>query len=161
MPVDIRPELLPGLTAPFCHAKAQQAQCKQGQCGRFRHVVDTLLVKTLGKLKQLTEAHKDGLINKHRAGDLYDLIASDTVWVKPQGQWNKVRLVKNRGKVEHWLNRKMILSYDLNSAAWKDMNSKSKFAEWPEFALPGPGRIGIQDHDNRVYYKNIKIKELN
>ncbi len=107
------------------------------------------------------QKHKDGLINKHRAGELYDLIASDTVRVKPQGQWNKVRVIKNRGKVEHWLNGKMILNYDLNSVAWKDMKSKSKFAEWPEFALPGPGRIGIQDHDNRVYYKNIKIKELN
>jgi hypothetical protein len=106
------------------------------------------------------QVHKDGLINKHRAGDLYDLIASDTVRVKPHGQWNTVRIIKDRGKIEHWLNGKMVLSYDLNSEAWKDMISKSKFAALPEFALPGPGRIGIQDHDNRVYYKNIKIRKI-
>ncbi|MBT8271925.1 MAG: DUF1080 domain-containing protein, partial [Bacteroidia bacterium] len=106
------------------------------------------------------QLHKDGLIRKHRAGDLYDLIPSDTVRVKPQGQWNKVRIVKDRGRIEHWLNGKIVLNYNLNSEAWKDMISKSKFAALPEFASPGPGRIGIQDHDNRVYFKNIKIREI-
>ena len=104
--------------------------------------------------------HKDGLIEKHRAGDLYDLIAADPIRVKPQGEWNKVRIIKNKGKIEHWLNGSKVLSYDINSDVWKDMISKSKFADLPEFGLPGPGRIGFQDHDNRVYYKNIKIKEL-
>jgi len=59
--------------------------------------------------------HKDGLINKHRAGDLYDLIAADPIRVKPQGEWNKVRIVKNKGKIEHWLNGTKVLSYDVNS----------------------------------------------
>lgn len=106
------------------------------------------------------QGHKDGLINKHRAGDLYDLIASEMVRVKPQGQWNKVRIIKDQGKIEHWINGNMVLNFDLNSEAWKDMISKSKFADLTEFANPGPGRIGIQDHDNRVYYKNIKIREI-
>ena len=104
--------------------------------------------------------HKDGLINKHRAGDLYDLIACNPIRVKPQGDWNKVLIIKNDGKVEHWLNGTKILNFDLNSDAWKDMISKSKFSDLTEFANPGPGKIGFQDHDNVVYYKNIKIKVL-
>ena len=104
--------------------------------------------------------HKDGLIYKHRAGDLYDLIAADPIRVKPYGNWNKVRIVKNDGKVEHWLNGTMVVSYDINSEDWTEMVAKSKFAEYKEFGTPGPGRIGFQDHDNLVYYKNIKIKEL-
>ena len=110
---------------------------------------------------QDNKKHKDGIIEKHRAGDLYDLIAADPIRVKPQGEWNKVRIIKNKGKIEHWLNGSKVLSYDVNSDEWKDMISKSKFADLSEFGLPGPGRIGFQDHDNRVYYKNIKIKELN
>jgi len=104
--------------------------------------------------------HKDGLIYKHRAGDLYDLIPADPIRVKPYGNWNKVRIVKNDGKVEHWLNGTMVVSYDINSEDWTEMVAKSKFAEYKEFGTPGPGRIGFQDHDNLVYYKNIKIKEL-
>lgn len=104
--------------------------------------------------------HKDGLIYKHRAGDLYDLIASEPIRVKPYGNWNQVRIVKNNGKIEQWLNGTKVVSYDTNSDEWKDLVSKSKFAEFKEFASPGPGRIGFQDHDNLVYYKNIKIKEL-
>lgn len=104
--------------------------------------------------------HKDGLINKHRAGDLYDLIAADPIRVKPQGEWNKVRIVKNKGKIEHWLNGTKVLSYDVNSSTWKDMISKSKFSDLTEFATSGKGKIGFQDHDNQVYYKNIKIRVL-
>ena len=106
------------------------------------------------------QKHKDGLIDKHRAGDLYDLIASDPIRVKPQGEWNKVRIVKNKGKIEHWLNGSKVLAYDVNSNAWKDMISKSKFSSLEEFASSGPGQIGFQDHDNEVRYKNIKIKEI-
>ena len=104
--------------------------------------------------------HKDGLIYKHRAGDLYDLIPADPIRVKPYGNWNKVRIIKNNGKIEQWLNGTKVVSYDTNSEEWKDLVSKSKFAEYEKFASPGPGRIGFQDHDNRVQYKNIKIKEL-
>jgi len=106
------------------------------------------------------EGHKDGLIYKHRAGDLYDLIPADPVRVKPFGNWNKVKIIKNDGKVEQWLNGTKVVSFDINSEEWKELVSKSKFAEYKEFATPGPGRIGFQDHDNLVYYKNIKIKEL-
>jgi hypothetical protein len=106
------------------------------------------------------QKHKDGLIVKHRAGDLYDLIGSDPVRVKPQGEWNKVRIIKNKGEIEHWLNGGKVLAYDLNSNAWKDLISKSKFKDLTEFASSGPGQIGFQDHDNEVHFKNIKIKEL-
>ena len=104
--------------------------------------------------------HKDGLINKHRAGDLYDLIPADPIRVKPQGEWNRVKIVKNEGKIEHWLNGTKVLEYDVNSPEWKDMISKSKFSSLTDFATAGPGKIGFQDHDNEVRYKNIKIKIL-
>ena len=104
--------------------------------------------------------HKDGLIYKHRAGDLYDLIASVPLRAKPYGNWNKVRIIKNNGKIEHWLNGSKVVSYDLNTEEWKELLSKSKFAEYKDFASPGPGKIGFQDHDNKVHYKNIKIKEI-
>ncbi len=62
------------------------------------------------------EGHKDGLIYTHRAGDLYDLIAADPVRVKPYDTWNKVRIIKDNGKIEQWLNGTKVFSYDTISS---------------------------------------------
>ena len=104
--------------------------------------------------------HKDGLIYKHRAGDLYDLIACDPVTVKPQGEWNKVRVIKEKGKVQHWLNGTKVVEYDINSPAWSGMIKNSKFSSYHDFATAKVNKIGLQDHGNKVSFRNIKIKEL-
>ncbi len=106
------------------------------------------------------QVHKDGLIYKHRSSDLYDLIACYTITVRPQGEWNRIRLIKNRGKVEHWLNGVMVLQYDANSPEWSEMLLKSKFSKLKDFGVMGKRRLGLQDHDNQVWYRNIRIKEL-
>ncbi|WP_297705878.1 DUF1080 domain-containing protein [uncultured Eudoraea sp.] len=106
------------------------------------------------------QGHKDGLIDKHRAGDLYDLIPSNRIMAKIQGTWNKVRIIKKNGKVEHWFNGTQVLSYDLNSNEYAELVARSKFASYENFINSGPGRISLQDHDNRAYFKNIKIKPL-
>jgi cytochrome c len=104
--------------------------------------------------------HKDGLIYKHRAGDLYDLIAGDPVTVKPQGEWNKVRIIKEKGKVQHWLNDKKVVEYDINAPEWMTMIKNSKFSTLKDFATTKTNKIALQDHGNQVSFRNIKIKEL-
>ena len=104
--------------------------------------------------------HKDGLIYKHRAGDLYDLIACDPVTVKAQGEWNQARVIKEKGKVQHWLNGTKVVEYDINSPGWSTMIKNSKFASYHDFATAKVNKIGLQDHGNKVSFRNIKIKEL-
>lgn len=107
------------------------------------------------------QGQKDGLIESHRAGDLYDLIPSSERRTKKHGEWNKVRILKNNGAVEHWLNNTLVLTYDTNSLDWKEMIKNSKFSEYIEnFAKKSPGKIGLQDHGDEVWFRNIKIKEL-
>ncbi|NNK74038.1 MAG: DUF1080 domain-containing protein [Flavobacteriaceae bacterium] len=107
------------------------------------------------------QGQKDGLIKSHRSADLYDLIASTERRTKAYGEWNKVKIIKNRGKVEHWMNGAVVLKYDINSSSWQNMISNSKFAMYIEnFGSIGPGKIGLQDHDDTVWFRNIKIKEL-
>jgi len=36
----------------------------------------------------------------------------------------------------------------------------SKFRDWKGFAKTKTGPIAFQDHGTKVYYRNIKIKEL-
>ena len=107
------------------------------------------------------QGHKDGLIYRHRTGDLYDLISSNKPMARPAGEWNQVRVIKNKGKVEHWLNGVKVLDYDLNSPEWSTMIDDSKFLPYKEnFGKSGPGKIGLQDHDDQVWFRNIKIHIL-
>lgn len=107
------------------------------------------------------QGQKDGLIRGHRSADLYDLIPSTERRTKPHGEWNKVKIVKNRGKVEHWMNGALVLQYDTNSSTWRNRIANSKFASYIEnYGKPGPGKIGLQDHDDTVWFRNIKIKLL-
>jgi cytochrome c len=105
-------------------------------------------------------AHPDGVIKTHRAGDLYDFIASEFVAVNDGGEWNSTRLVVNRGKVEHWLNGYKVVEYDRNSSAWQEMIANSKFRDMPGFAKSARGHIALQDHSDKVWFKNIRIREL-
>jgi cytochrome c len=106
------------------------------------------------------KCHPDAKIIKHRAGDLYDLISSSSEPVKPALEWNQAKLVQNKGKIEHWLNGVKIVEYDMNKPEWKAMIAKSKFAKMPLFGKSMKGHLSLQDHGNKIWYRNIKIKLL-
>ena len=80
--------------------------------------------------------------------------------MNPVGQFNRVRLIVNDGRVEHWLNDQLIVSYDMNSADWRSRIAESKFADWEHFAEYWRGHIALQDHTDRVWFRNIRIREL-
>ncbi len=104
--------------------------------------------------------HPDARFKTHRAGDLYDLIECAYVTVKPAGEWNNVRLIKNKGKVEHWLNGVKVVEYEMYTDRWLEMIANSKFKDMPDFGRATKGRISLQDHGDKVWFRNIKIKVL-
>jgi len=105
--------------------------------------------------------HPDSRFPTHRAGDLYDMLECTYVTVKPAGEWNSVRLIKNGGKMEHWLNGVKVVEYEMYTPIWDRMIANSKFKGMPGFGKYRKGHIALQDHgDARVAYRNIKILEL-
>jgi len=105
--------------------------------------------------------HPDTRYPTHRAGDLYDMIACKYETVKPAGSWNKVRLVSNNGKVEHWLNGHKVVSFEMHNEKWTEMIANSKFKDMSGFGKARKGHISLQDHSDPVWYRNIRIRELN
>lgn len=106
------------------------------------------------------EGHPDAKIHKHRAGDLYDLIASSQETVKPVGEWNQAEVISNNGKLDLFLNGTKVVTTTLWDDNWKQMVAESKFKTMPGFGTFKSGKIALQDHGDDVWYRNIMIKKL-
>ena len=104
--------------------------------------------------------HPDAVYQTHRAGDLYDMIECKYLTVNPAGQWNKIRIIINNGKLEHWLNGHLVVETEMWTDEWNEMVANSKFRDMPDFGKSHKGHISLQDHRDQVWYRNIKIKEL-
>lgn len=104
--------------------------------------------------------HPDAKIAKHRAGDLYDLIASKKETVKPARQWNHVKIVSRKGHYEFWLNGTQVVEFTMHTPQWDNMVKASKFASMPDFGKATKGHLALQDHGDKVWFRNIKIREL-
>ena len=104
--------------------------------------------------------HQDRLRKVTSAGALYDLIAPSKDIVNPIGDFNKVKIISNNRKIEHWLNGKKIVEYVAGSDHMKDLISKSKFSSMPLFFKSFSGHIGLQGDHGEVWYRNIRVRKL-
>ena len=104
-------------------------------------------------------ANADAKNPKRTAGSLYDLIVP-AAKAKPAGEYNKFRIVKQDGRVEHWLNGAKVVEYRLGSPELTKMIAESKFKDMARFAKEGQGYVSIQHHGQEVWFKNVRIRAL-
>lgn len=117
--------------------------------------------KTGLEMQVLDDAkHPDGKDPKTSAGALFGLIAAVNKVLEPAGSWNKVRLIVHKGHVEHWLNGKRVLDYELGGDQLKNLIAGSKFKSFPRFAQNQEGGIALQHHGDEVWYRGIRIRSL-
>lgn len=143
----------------------------EGANSGIKYYVDTDLNKgpgsSIGLEYQILDdlRHPDAKLGNHEGSrtlaSLYDLIAANPE--KPVhriGEWNRAHIISKANHVEHWLNGMKVLEYERSSEAFRKLVSESKYVEWPNFGESEAGHILLQDHGDRVAFKNIKIKPL-
>jgi len=143
----------------------------EGANSGIKYYVDTDINKgpgsSIGLEYQILDddKHPDAKLGNHEGSrtvaSLYDLIKADPDKpIHPVGEWNTARIVSKDNHVEHWLNGTKVLEYERGSEDFRKLVSESKYAKWDHFGELQEGRILLQDHGNRVSFKNIKIKTL-
>ena len=106
------------------------------------------------------DGHPDGKIPSHRAGALYDFNVPPEGAVKPVGEWNEAVGRFTGSEIEHWLNGVLVAETSYGDDAWKAKVAASKFKQWPPFGTFAKGHIALQDHGDKVWYRNIKIRAI-
>lgn len=150
----------------------------KGANSGIKYFVDTELNKgkgsSIGCEYQILDDqfHPDAKMGKdgnRTLASLYDLITANAHNFNPHEStkkrvnkyaWNRARIVVNGADVEHYLNNILVVKYNRSGQQWKDLVASSKYKDWPNFGEAKTGNILLQDHGNKVYFKNIKIKEL-
>ena len=111
-----------------------------------------------------------GIAGNRQSASLYDMIPAAPQNQNPFGEWNKARIMVYKGTVVHAQNDVNVVEYHLWTDQWTDMLQKSKFSaeRWPiGFELLNncggdehKGYIGLQDHGDDVWYRNIRVKVM-
>jgi len=104
--------------------------------------------------------NKEPLKPVQLAGANYDLDPPSRDVTRPVGSWNEARVIARGAHVEHWLNGVKVVDYELWTRDWERRVRVSKFAPYPQYARARRGHIGLQDHDDRIAFRNIKIRDL-
>lgn len=104
--------------------------------------------------------YKDPTTPLQRVGALYAILPNaDTTSIKPQGLWNTSELIKNGTSLEFILNGKTTVKTTLWDDNWNQLVAGSRYKDAP-FAKLKSGKISLQDHGYKVWFKNIKLKPL-
>ena len=107
------------------------------------------------------ERHPDAKIGpKRQTSSFYDVVAASNRPLKPAGEFNLSRIVVRGKAVEHWLNGTKVLEYRLETPELQAAIDQSKFKGIERFGKLQKGHILLQDHGDRVWYRNVKIRKV-
>ena len=111
------------------------------------------------------EKHPDAKLGKdgnRKSGSLYDLIPANPQNFKGAEEWNTAEVIMKGRTCNSYAERGKGGGIPVRNPEWDELVAGSKFPGLnPDWAnLQEKGYIGLQDHGDHVWFRNIKIKEL-
>ena len=77
---------------------------------------------------------------KQKSGALYGVVGVARYLARPVGEWNQSRIVLRGKRADHWLNGEKVAEYEVDGV------------------LPSP--IALQFHGAGVWFRNIRVREI-
>ncbi len=111
---------------------------------------------------QLLDSHGKNGTSKHDMGALYDLKGLRENRTKPPGEWQDMRIRADGDIVKVTLNGGVILKADLSrwQKAGKNPDGTDNKFKRAIANFARSGYIGIQDHGDPIWLRNIRVKRL-
>lgn len=143
----------------------------EGANSGFKYFVDTIYNEKTGGMVvngpeyQIIDDHNHPEIKKDPNGlsstaAAYLLYSPKNKTLRPHGQWNTGKIIVNGKNVDHWLNGKKVVSYIRGSRGYLKRKAATKFKDDKDYGELENGHILLTDHNDRVYFRNIKIRRL-
>ena len=99
----------------------------------------------------------------HDFGAIYDLAGTTENRSKPAGEWNQVLITCKGPHISVSVNGKVVSKIncdEFTKPGKRPDGTKHKFKKAVK-DFPRKGYLGFQDHGHKVWYRNVKIRELN
>ncbi len=117
-----------------------------GNSGVFMRVGDLKDHVSSGMEVQILDTHGKQDVGHHDCGGVIRTVGPSKNMVKPAGEWNHYTITIKDQQLTVVLNGERIVDVDLSQSAMKDR--------------PAEGYISFQDEGKPVWYRNVRIREL-
>ena len=137
----------------------------------IKYFVDTVVNRENGRVMINGPEYQiiDDYHNTHVKDDPHGMSSTASVYLfyapenkklNPPGEWNTGRIISRNGQVEHWLNGVKVVSYTRGSMDFFKRKAETKFRNDKDYGTREKGHIMLTDHNDKVFFRNIKIKKL-
>ena len=80
--------------------------------------------------------------------------------LKMVGEWNSSRIVVKDSLVKYYLNGEKIVQFKCWSDDWNKRKAEGKWKHYLQYGTMKTGKMGLQDHGSKIWFRNIKIRVL-
>lgn len=119
---------------------------KGGNSGVFVRVKDRKNPVNTGIEVQISDVHGKKKVGAHDCGGVIGTVGPTKNMAKPAGEWNRMVVTCRGTRLLVALNGEQVVDCDLTKTSRKNR--------------PLVGAVGLQDHGQTLWFRNIRIKEL-